>query len=358
MSNNSSEAEIQVVQSAQQSKAIGKKSWFKGFLQNMALAGLTFLFCFVALEIVLRFCGFGKLEIYVADPVLYWRLKPNQNCFTKVDHKPVHINSLGTRGPEFSITKPANTIRILSLGDSKTFGWGMTEDEAYSGLLERQLQEYLGSRKKVEVINAGVNAWSYAQIFNYLRLYGLKYQPDLVLLADANLWTQFSEQSSPEFVKKFMWRVRIKNFLRRFATYHYIIEYQLQAFYERTRQKFVPIDPKQDQLFKEQQQKDPDAFFRDYIERVCELSLSNHIKPVLLYIPTTDQLEATADSPVLRAKKQVAARFGVPLVDLTSDLKSEARNLYLDADIAHLNVRGNVIVANKLYSVLTNIVAQ
>jgi hypothetical protein len=358
MSNNSSEAQIQPAPSPGQSKAPAKKSWVRGILQNMVLAGVTFLFCFVALEIVLRLRGFGKLEIYVADPVLYWRLKPNQDCFTKVDHKPVHINSLGTRGPEFSITKPANTVRILSLGDSKTFGWGMREEEAYGALLERQLQDHLGSRKKVEVINAGVNAWSYAQMFNYLRLYGLKYQPDLVLLADANLWTQFSEQTSPEFVKKFLWRVRIKNFLRRFATYHYIIEYQLQAFYERTRQKFVPIDPKQDELFQEQQQKDPDAFFRDYVERVCALSLSNQIKPVLLYIPTTEQLEAVADSPVLRAKKQVAAKFGIPLVDLTSDLKPEGKNLYMDADIAHLNERGNVIVANKLYSVLTNIVAQ
>ncbi len=355
MSNNSSTAPGQ---RSEQSSSTVKPSRFKALLQNLVLAGVVFLFCFLALEIVLRFCGFGNLEIYAADPVLYWRLKPNQDCFTKVDHKPVHINSLGTRGPEFSITKPANTIRILSLGDSKTFGWGMTEAEAYSALVEQHLQKYLGSRKKVEVINAGVNAWSYPQMYNYLRVFGLTYQPDIVLLADANLWTQFSEQNSADFVKKFMWRVRIKNFLRRFATYHYIVEYQLQAFYEHTRQKFVPIDPKQDELFKEQQQKDPDAFFRDYIERICSLSLSNHIKPVLLFIPTTLQLEEKADSPVLRAKKQVAAKFNVPLVDLTADLKPEGKSLYLDADTAHLNVRGNVIVANKLYPVLTNIVAQ
>jgi lysophospholipase L1-like esterase len=356
MSNNSSESEIQPGQTVQPPKR--KKSRFAGFLQNMGLAGVTFLFCFVAVEIALRLCGFGNLEIYAADPVLYWRLKPNQNCYTKIDHKPVHINSLATRGPEFSITKPANTIRILSLGDSKTFGWGMSEAETYNRVLEKRLQDYLGSRKKIEIINAGVNAWSYAQIFHYLRLYGLSYQPDIVLIADANLWTQFSEKNSPEFVKKFMWRVRLKNFLRRFATYHYIVEYQLQALYDRTRQKFVPIDPRQDELFKEQQQKDPDAFFRDYIERACSLSLSNHIKPVLLYIPTTLQLEDKADSPVLRAKKQVAAKYGVPLVDLTEDLKPEGKSLYLDADIAHLNVRGNVMVANQLYPVLTNIVAQ
>jgi lysophospholipase L1-like esterase len=357
VSHHTNEAQIQP-EGTEQPKAVARKFRFKSYLQNIALAGATFLFCFVVLEIALRLCGFGNLEIYSADPVLYWRLKPKQDCFTKVDHKPVHINSLGTRGPEFSIAKPANTIRILSLGDSKTFGWGLTEAEAYSALVEGQLRQYLGSGKKVEVINAGVNAWSFPQMFNYLRTDGLSYQPDIVLLADANLWTQFSEQNSPEFVKKFMWRVRIKNFLRRLAIYHYVVEYQLQAFYEHARQKFVPIDPKQDELFKEQQQKDPDAFFRDYIERICSLSLSNHVKPVLLFIPTTLQLEEKADSQVLRAKKRVAAKFGVPLVDLTPELKPEGKSLYLDADTVHLNVRGNVIVANKLYPVLTNIVTQ
>src|SRR5436190_6774826 len=117
MSNNFSEAPVQP--STEQSKRRVKKSRLKAVLQNLTLAAVTFLFCFVALEMVLRFCGFGNLEIYVADPVLYWRLKPNQNCFTKVGHKPVHINSLGRRGEEFSVPKPANTVRILSLGDSK-----------------------------------------------------------------------------------------------------------------------------------------------------------------------------------------------------------------------------------------------
>jgi hypothetical protein len=334
------------------------RSRIKALLQNLLLAGTTLVICFVMLEVLLRLCGFGNIEIYAADPLLYWRLKANQNCFTKVDHKPVHVNSLGTRGPEFSIAKPPNTIRILSLGDSKTFGWGLSEPETYSGLLESRLQEYLGSRKKVEVINAGVNAWSYAQMFMYLREYGVKYQPDIVLLADANLWTQFSDRNSAEFVKKFMWRVRIKNFLRRFATYHYIVEYQLQSVYERTRQKFVPMDPKQDAFFKEQQQSDPDAFFRDYIERICSLSVSNHIKPVLMYVPSTLQLKENAESNVLRAKKQVASRFGIPLVDFTADLKPEGEALFLEGDTAHLNVRGNAIVANKLYPVLTNLVSQ
>ena len=102
-----------------------------------------------------------------------WRLKPNQNCYTKIGHKPVHINAHVTRGPDFADAKPPGTLRILSLGDSKTFGWGLTEKEAYSGRLEDLLQQWAGPKRKVEVINAGVNAWSYPQIQNYFRNEGL-----------------------------------------------------------------------------------------------------------------------------------------------------------------------------------------
>ncbi len=66
----------------------------------------------------------------------------------------MHINAHGTRGPDFVVPKPANTIRILSLGDSRTFGWGLGDQETYSSLLQDGLQRDLGNSRKVEVINA------------------------------------------------------------------------------------------------------------------------------------------------------------------------------------------------------------
>lgn len=186
-----------------------KPCGWKGRLQNFALALGTFLLCVTALEVALRLNGYGNLEIYEPDPKLYWKLKPNQGCYTKIDHKPVHINSHGTRGPDFETAKPVNTIRILSLGDSRTFGWGLAQEETYSGRLQQLLQQQRGRMRNVEVINAGVNAWSYAQMLVYFRDTALPYKPDVVILAEANLWTQFSETNSPGFVKKFMWRVRL-----------------------------------------------------------------------------------------------------------------------------------------------------
>lgn len=365
------------------------------WLQNLTLSAVVFLLCVLACEMALRFAGFGNLEIYEPDARLYWRLRPNQDCFTKVDHRPVHINRLGTRGPEFQIEKPARTFRILSLGDSRTFGWGLADEETYSRRVEQLLNEFgngntqhstfniqpspaggpltpalaraEGERenlrqssskaRRVEVINAGVNAWSYPQMAVYFREVGLRFQPDVVLLAEANLWTQFSEKNDPQFVRQFLWRVRLKNFLRRFAIYHYVVEVQLQDFYQRNRTKFIPVDPQQDALFKEQQQTDPDALFRTAIADLCGTARSNHVRPVLVFLPTLDDLLSTSQSRVLRVKRAVSAALQVPLADLTPALSPAGKALYLEADPVHLNARGNQIVAQRIFETVTNLIA-
>ena len=334
------------------------KPLWKRWLQNLTLSVSVFLFCAVAFEIVLRFCGYGNLEIYRPDPKLYWRLKPNQDCYTKIGHKPVHVNAQGTRGPEFQTEKPPGTLRILSLGDSRTFGWGLTDDETYSRRLEHLLRQQVGPGRTVEVINAGVNAWSYPQMYVYFRDFGLQYHPDYVIVGGANLWTQFSEKNSPEFVRQFMWRVRLKNFLRHFAIYHFVVEVQLENFYQRERTKFIPVDPKQDALFKAQQQSDPDAVFGDAIENLCQVAQTNHVRPVLLFLPQVSELTATGRVAVLEVNRAASKKFGVPLVDMTADLKPRGKALYLDADPVHLNAQGNAMVAERLFETITNSLTQ
>ena len=319
----------------------------KRLWQKIALFLATLVFCFGLLELILRLQGFGNLEIYQPDPILYWTLKPNQNCYTKIGHKPVRVNSHGTRGREFTPEKPAGTFRILSLGDSRTFGWGLAEEETYSAQLEKLLQDKAGNRLKIEVINAGVNAWSYPQLQVYFRDIGLRYHPDAVVIAEANLWTQFSEKNSSEFIRKFMWRVRLKNFLRRFATYHYLVEVKLKEVYERQRTKFIPVDPRTDPLFKEQQ-KDPNVEFRAALEQMCTLAFSNNIQPVLLHLPALDELDSTNKSPVWAIKQSLAETLNVPLVDVRTNLAPQSKNAYLEADPVHLNSPANRVVAERL----------
>jgi lysophospholipase L1-like esterase len=329
--------------------APAKPRRWKRLLQNLALSSGTFLLCGVIFEIVLRLNGYGNLEIYEPDQKLYWKLKPNQDCFTKVDHKPVRINSHGTRGPEFDPAKAAGTVRILSIGDSRTFGWGLAESETYSARLQQSLAEKYGGGRKVEVINAGVNGWSYSQMAVYFRDVGLAFKPDVVVLGEANPWTQFSERNSPEFVAAFLRRVRLKNFLRRFAIYHYVVEVKLKDVYARQRSKFMPVDPKQDTFFREQQQADPDAVFRGAIADLCGMAQSNGVKVVVLYMPVQEDLATTNQSNLLALKREVCGRLHVPLVDPLEELRTNGNVLYLEADHVHFNTRGNEILGRRLY---------
>ena len=337
----------------------------KRLAQNLALFAGVFLFCALVAEVGLRLAGYGNLEIYQPDRQLYWRLRPNQDCFTKVDRLPVHINSHGTRGAEFALAKPPGTLRILSLGDSRTFGWGLSEAETYSVELGRLWQEKLAGEHstfniqhstsnwvRVEVINAGVNAWSFQQMLVFYRDFAAAWQPDYVLVGEANLWTQFSEQNSPEFAEKFMSRVRLKNFLRRFALYHYVVEVKLNEFYARHRTKFIPVDPRQDALFKEQQRSDPNAAFREAIAGICAVARTNGAQPVLLILPRLDELETTNEIPIRTIKQELAARLAVPLVDATAEIVPRGKALYLEADPVHFNAEGNAIIARKIFTIL------
>jgi len=331
---------------------------FKALLVNLGLSLCSLLVFAGLFELALRLMGYGNIEIYEPDPIVYWRLKPNQNCYTKVDHKPVHINSQGTRGAEFQVPKPPRTLRIVSLGDSRTFGWGLSEGETYSGVLEKQLQQFYGTGKRVEVINSGVNAWGFPQMTAYFREYALKFQPDYVIVGDANLWTQFSEQNSPEFIRKFMWRVRLKNLLRRSAIYHYVVEVKMNDVYERYRVKFVPVDPKQDTLFKEQQQNDPGAFFRKAVGDLCSVALSNRVKPILIYLPTQEDAIRQVQKNLRQAKAEVGQQLGIPFVDLSSVLSTNTgKTLYLDADPIHFSGAGNEMIGQRLFQTLTNLAA-
>ncbi len=133
---------------------------------------------------------FMQAPIYRSSPLLPWELQPN-SCWTwtvgfpstlgPAFHRQIEINSLGYRDREFSWEKPADTYRVLFLGDSFVMGWGVQMHETVGRQLELLLQEHLPG-KKVEVINAAFAcAYSPDTYYVYLKHYGLSLRPDLVL---------------------------------------------------------------------------------------------------------------------------------------------------------------------------------
>lgn len=110
---------------------------------------------------------------------LFWTLKPN-TIAKEANDVTVHINAQGFRGKNLE-PKQANEYRILSLGESTTFGAGVEDNETYSYLLGEYLSDTLNDTY-VNVLNCGFSAYSSFQGVKYLELYGLSYQPDMVLV--------------------------------------------------------------------------------------------------------------------------------------------------------------------------------
>ncbi len=92
----------------------------------------------------------------------------------------VQLNEHGLRDEKIPYEKPLNERRILVLGDSVTFGWGVGQGETFSDIIEPLLYEETGIRW--QVINAGVNGYNSEQEATFLRIEGMRYTPDVVVL--------------------------------------------------------------------------------------------------------------------------------------------------------------------------------
>ncbi len=82
----------------------------------------------------------------------------------------VNTNSMGLRGArDISINKPPNTYRILCLGDSVTFGFGINDEkQIFGSVLEKELNS-LELKKKVEVINGGIGGTTISDQYTFLQ---------------------------------------------------------------------------------------------------------------------------------------------------------------------------------------------
>jgi lysophospholipase L1-like esterase len=327
----------------------------KSLLSKIGLAAGTFLLLVVILEVGLSMAGYGNLELYSPDPNLYWKLTPNQNVVTKVGKKPVRINSHGTRGEEFETSKPVGTFRVLCLGDSRTYGWGLAEDETYSKRLEVLLQGVASEGTRVEVINAGVNAWSYPQMLVYLKRYALEYSPDIVVIDGANLWTVFGEDQTEAFKRSFRRKLVLKNLLRRSAIYHYFVEVRLRTYYDRYRKKLVAAGDRPDEQQFDAAEKALLVSLGGTFQSIDDLLRAHGVELVFLHTPREDEVDSRRSRELKRLMSEVAARNGRVLVDATDAFATAGGVLFQEADPIHPNAAGNAILADVLWGTVDSL---
>lgn len=125
-----------------------------------------------------------RFNPYRGDGVLGYTLRPSWQAVHEHDdyRVTVHTNELGLRGGPAVAEKAAGVYRVLVLGDSFAFGFGVEDDETFSALLQEELPVPAGF-ERVEVLNAGVAGWSTDHQWLFLATRGFALEPDLILLA-------------------------------------------------------------------------------------------------------------------------------------------------------------------------------
>ena len=171
-----------------QKSTVRSITWKMKLLLIFLSIGLTV----AALEITIRIAGindqftrkaFSKNLLQISDnPVLIYELKPGGS--SSIDGVANNISSQGLRDRVFEIPKPPGVQRIIALGDSVTYGLGVRLEDTFAKQLENLLsEEKTASRERWEVLNMGVNGYKTVQEIEHLKVDGLKFEPDVVILS-------------------------------------------------------------------------------------------------------------------------------------------------------------------------------
>jgi len=150
---------------------------------RLALAAVSFAVALGASELILRMLppreSAGLRGLHQARPDRPWLfgLRPGATGTVDATGDTLYqINEDGFRDQVYARPKPRGVFRILVLGDSLTFGYGVTQGQTYP----EQMEGRMGAG--VEVLNLGVGGYNPYNQAAQLADVGLGYEPDLVLV--------------------------------------------------------------------------------------------------------------------------------------------------------------------------------
>jgi len=140
---------------------------------------------------------FIQKSMFNQDATVWFRMKPNYTGAMSKKAVPVETNSWGLRDRELPARRPG-VPRILVLGDSLMFGYGVAVEDTATRILETLLRQRLG--RDVEVVNGAVAGYSTLQSARSFELLANDVQPDVALLTfgilnGGRMNVTFSEQN-------------------------------------------------------------------------------------------------------------------------------------------------------------------
>lgn len=175
------------------------------FVWNVVAISFGLCLSVVLLELGARLlAGMLGVSPYMRyDETVGWVARPNAN---KIHKHPVHgfeveyrINSRGNRGFDYKFEKPRGVRRILVIGDSNGFGWGIDEEAHFAALLDASLDN-------TQVFNLSLGGYGTDQSLLRFKRDGVPLDPDIVILQltpndfEEIQYPFFNQKPKPQFI--------------------------------------------------------------------------------------------------------------------------------------------------------------
>ncbi len=271
----------------------------------------------------------------------------------------IRINKFGHRGPDRSLEKPGGVFRILGLGDSFGFGWGVEEEQTFFSVLESRLR---AEGYRVEVMNAAVPAWHSTQMLAYLLGPGARFKPDLVvteffiddvskhsmkklLNGEKASWLREEEEAAVRRFEKYSWSPRL---------YHYWFNYRKTRRAEKEhllRNPYPDFESERKVLRVNFDNNKGDV--ADLGEIVAGWSRAREkigVPIVMTYIPAGGSLGSPRHQGEFRAFRRVTREQEFPFLDVVGLFENHPapRSLYLHPRDGHMSAEGHNAVGEAL----------
>jgi lysophospholipase L1-like esterase len=296
----------------------------------------------------------------------------------------LEISSKGLRGPETEFDKPVGESRVLVLGDSFTFAEQVNLPETFVQRLEDQLNS--SGQKQYRVLNGGSNGWATANELIYLAKEGIRYQPDIVVLAfyvGNDISDNFRRVAAARDAEEADLALRgvdaldgFRKVVRASETYT-LFE---SGVLSKISQLYPGSDADSSEAAIRAAPKTADdaveawAITEGLIRRMDQVAKSQGAGFVVMVIPSADQVAGnvrnrgeeddpddadTVSAPGLDKPQErlseITGRLGVPTLDLLPDLRRQAtrsRNRLFYRQNAHFTAAGHTVTAQALYDFL------
>jgi lysophospholipase L1-like esterase len=324
---------------------------------RLTLISLSLLVTLLLMEVICRIIPLSNDSnpVYkLAHPILPYSMKPNSES-TSLLGIPVKINSNGLRDFEYSYNKPEDVFRILVLGDSIEYAYGEKMENGYTKILERRLNALENKKYKViEVINTGHTSFGLPDTFNYLRLNGIKYSPDLLMVGLSS--SNFREQSYELKIKDGIdYRVGsitenfppwMKRNLRKSHLY-FAIGWWTRAIRVSLRKQPEPLES----TLKKNKAREPR---NSYLDKLVLFASKEKIPVYVTFIPVREEtiFQTYPQMELFRQINDLQISNKIEFIDLREyfhKFSNRTDEIFLNRDPAHLNSKGHEITADQLF---------